>query len=240
MKINNMKELKDVAIACDTPIRVYSKQFNKEEIFHPFTRQILEKSYETCNKIIAFVSESILYVIPYTRKTMDILINAGFSHKSMYVPFSNGDYPIQEELHWNTLKKKAHEELICEFSSDCEKFSDEHGFAVLAESLMAKCFEIPLDGVQIQYRRSKSIYYPEITELCLNRIAVNKIGHYHISNGTCVFVYRNGKTYVTRSGEVVMALCKGGYTEIPLFVPFSSEETIIDPIYAEQWKKAIS
>lgn len=238
--MTTMCELKAKAIALNAPIKVcWPQRGDKQETLNPdyVANSILEHSYAINNGTIAFVDEAVLYVIPYFRKAMSILQDNGFIAKNFYVPFSNWDYPVMKKARWEELKNEAYKQHVIEFIADCNEFSDKHGFGVLDEAIIQKCFEMPVAGVHVEHPYYENILYPAIQGTCLDCVAATKIGRYCTNNGTCVFVYRDGKTYVTRNWEVVAALSKAGYKEGSLFVPFSNGETIQDPEYAAKWKR---
>lgn len=240
--MTTMGELKEMAIAINAPIQVcYPQHGDKQETLNPdyaIANPNLHHKYASNNSTIAFVDEGVLYVMPYFRKAMAVLQKNGFAEKCFYVPFSNWDYPLTEKAQWEELQKEAREQHTLDFVADCNDFSDKHGFGVLDEEIMKKkCFEMPVTGVHVEHPFYTTVLYPAIKGTCLDCVAATKIGHYCTNNSTCVFVYRDGKTYVTRSWEVVTALSKCGYKEGSLFVPFSNGETIQDPEYATKWER---
>lgn len=239
--VTTLAELKGKAIAIKHPVKVcWPQHGGKEELLVPKLDMSLEKGYESNNGTIAFVSDQMLYVIPYMRKVMQILDESGFTRKSMYVPFSNWDYPVAEKFAWEALKRTAEEQHQLDFIADCNKFADEHGFKTIEETLFEKCFEMPAKGVEVEHLNFRDTYYPAITGTFLDCVASDRIGRYCTNNGTCVFIYRDGKTYVTRSREVMDALYDAGYVEGGLFVPFSNGERIKDAVYAQQWQRVIA
>lgn len=235
--INTLEELKKVAFAITKPTLVRWDQHNAEETLKPMVSQTLaslENCYDSNNSVITFVSESVQYVIPYTRVVAQILRNAGFINKSIYVPFSNWDYPVYEKERWVALWQSAKEQWELDFLDDCKKHSDKEGFGSITEDLLKKCFKIPKSGVYVKHLYWEQTYYPYVhTFDCM---AIERLGRYCTNNGTCVFVYRNGNTYVTRDWDVVNALRKAGYKEGDLFVPFSNGEVIQDTATRMVWQ----
>lgn len=241
-EITSMKELKQAAIAINRNFRVYQPQLNKEEVLQPLDKsslEKLEKGYRSKKGMIAFVSENVQYVIPYMRKVIEILVQNGFEKKKMKVPFSNCDYPIEAKDHWEELIKMAHKSYIDEFVVDCNKFCDEHEFGTIDEMLFQKCFEMPLSGVRVKVVDGEDIYYyPAIIKTCLDYMAVEKLGKYSTKNGVTAFVYRDGKTYVTPSKQVLEAIREADFIEEEgLIVPFANGEKIHNRGYANLWKK---
>ena len=106
-EIKNLETLKENAITITHPIKVRFPQFNKEEILSIDCSTLVNNTYETNNGTVAFVSDGTLYVIPYMKQVMDILLENGFTCKNRYVPFSKCDYPVAWESKWNELKRLA-------------------------------------------------------------------------------------------------------------------------------------
>lgn len=104
-----LEQIKEAAICINHPIKVRYPQWNKEEFVSIDKSTLADKTYETNNSTVAFVCDDSLYVIPYMKPVMDILVRNGFTQRCMYVPFSNGDYPINWQSKWNDLKGVARE-----------------------------------------------------------------------------------------------------------------------------------
>lgn len=232
-ELTTLTNVMEMAIAIKNPIRV--KHINQPIVTFAPTIDVEDGCYEVNNSVISFVEDGTLYVIPYFRAVIETLRNCGFVNTPLYVPFSNGDYPVDMEMQWNNLLAEARKQRSVDFVSDCERISDEAGYRPLSEELLSKCFEMPVSGVQVKHPCWDATFYPEITGECIDCTVADKLGHYNTNNGVCVFVYRNGKTYVTRNWDVVQALRENGYREKGLHVPFSNLETILDASYAKQW-----
>lgn len=106
-KLKNLKELKELAIGITHSMPVYFPQYHLQEVIQPIDDATLEKGFDINNGIIAFVSNNIKYVIPYMDPIMEILQKEGFSYKSMNVPFSNWDFPMEYKERWKALKEMA-------------------------------------------------------------------------------------------------------------------------------------
>lgn len=236
-KITTFEDLIKEAISIESSIRTYWPQNKENEVYTFSYDPAFEHCYESNNGTIAFVHEGKQYVVPYTRAIMSILHGSGFRNKSMYVPFSNWDYPADQKMKWDALRKMQEYQHKLEVMHDCEKESDKQGYGFLSDELLAKCFLIPDTGVAYKHpiHQYEETYYPQIH--CLDCVAIDKLGHYTLNNGVCVFIYRNGNTYVTRSWEVKKALFDAGYKEGSLFVPFSNGEVIKDYNLAAQWRE---
>ena len=213
-------------------------QFNQEE-----TLKLMELApkfngrYATNNSTVCYVDNGEIFATPYTRSAMSTLCNAGFSRSEFYVPFSNGDYPKSEQYQWNALREKARKSYEEDFISDCNKFCDEHHIGCISEETLKNCFQMPVSGVQVKHLYFEDCYYPVITSTCLDCVAIDRIGKFCSNNGRVVFVYRDGKTYVTKGYKILSELRAAGYKEAGLFVPFSNGEEIVDPVLKASWDK---
>lgn len=106
----SVEHVKKVAIAINRPLTRYWPQFNRSETLHPISTEDgykMEESFYMNNGVIAFVSDGVLYVIPYMHKVMGLLYDCGFTRRSLYVPFSNWDYPVELKAQWDALNEVA-------------------------------------------------------------------------------------------------------------------------------------
>ena len=236
--IDSMQKLKAMAIAINDGIMAIRPKENKKVIFNPSVDPEMENCYCSNSGIVSFVTDGTMYVIPYMVSVMNVLNNEGFKRKVMYVPFSNDEYPLTENSRWESLKKLSEMERYDRFVSDCEKYSDKHGYNSIAKHLIDDyCLEIPETGLHVIRFQNSDVYYPEITGTSFSSSVANSIGKYCIEKGVCSFVYRDGKTYITKNTKVISALQTAGYRLGSLFVPFINGEIITDTIQAEKWKR---
>ena len=196
--------------------------------------------YAMNNSTVCFICEDRIFVTPYTRNVLRILQDAGFREEYFYVPFSNGDFPVNEEIKWAHLREMAKQSYILDYENDCEKWSDEHGIGRLSPDVMEKCFRMPTSGVPVKHLHFEDLYFPACNEGICDCTVVKKLGGYYCNNGRVVFVYRDGHTYVTRGYWIIDELEAAGYREISLFVPFSNGEEITDLTIASKWEKILS
>lgn len=239
MGITSIDELKRHSIAVASPIRARYPQFNEDYTINPNPLPELENGYYVNNGVVAFQTGNVKYITPHTREVMHTLLSNGFRSVCMFVPFSNWDYPVDYQGRWVMLQNEAAEQQRKEFTDDCLSFSEKHGFKELSNDTLRRCFEMPSTGVPVKHPYFEDVYYPLITSTCLDCIAIERIGRYCTNNGITVFVYRDGKTYVSRDYSVVVALRDNGYIEDRLFVPFSNGEVITNPMYAKMWKETL-
>lgn len=232
-----MDFLKEEAVRIYTGMIVVSQRSSKEETLN--ISELASKfngCYATNNSTVCFVSDDEVFVIPYTRITMHFLRSAGFHEKHFYVPFSNGDYPKQEQSKWNYLREKACQSYVEDFVEDCTYYCDEHHIGSISEKTIQNCFEMPSTGVKVRRLYFEDCYYPVINSTCFDSAAADSIGRFCTNNGKVVFVYRNGKTYVAKGYKILNELQTAGYTESGMFVPFSNGEMIQDPVLSARWE----
>lgn len=224
-------------------VRVYNgmttvfPQFSQEETLN--ISELAPKfngCYATNNSTVCFISDNEIFATPYTRVVRRALDNAGFVEKFFYVPFSNGDYPKAEQFKWNSLREKARQSYAEDFVEDCAFYCDEHHIGTISDETLRNCFEIPSTGVKVKHLYFEDCYYPIINSTCFDCTAIDHIGRFCTNNGKVVFVYRNGKTYVTKGYKILKELRDAGYTESGLFVPFSNGEQIQDSVLKARWE----
>lgn len=240
--MTTLEDLKKKAFAIAAPIEVvYPPRF--KEIFDPAKENYKNNTFNTHNReVIAFFTENVLYVIPFTYKAAKILENANFvwviEDDGMYIPFCECDYPASasEKEKWLALKKEAFDQRAKEYECEIIEYSNYCQIGPIDDSLLEKCFEIPKEGLIAQFIDSSTEIHPVSHMNWAN--FVKQLGHYNYNKGTYVFVYRDGKTYVTRCYDVALALKKAGYQpNFDMNVPLSNGEKILDTKYANQWEK---
>lgn len=192
--------------------------------------------YATNNSTVAFVSEGEMYVAPYTRSLIIALIKAGFLRENFYVPFSNGDLPQYEWNQWESLRDSAHQSYEDDLITEYEKYCDEHCIGTISEKTLENCFEIPEEGIKVKYQHFEDIYYPFMNHGFFQNECNKYLGKYCFNNGRVVFIYRNGKTYVTKGYKIVEELKAAGFSRTDLFVPFSNGEKICNYVLREKWE----
>lgn len=202
----------------------------------------LQSKFNGCfamnNSTICFVDDHEVFVTYYTELAYRSLIHAGLKYcgSDFYVPFSNGDYPKEEEAKWNDLFQKARQRRKEEFFENCCAYCDEYHIGELSDEVLSNCLEIPFSGFRVKNLYYESWCWPVITHPCLDSYSAEKLGSFCFNNGRVVFVYRNGKTYVTKGYGILDELRVAGYTKSDLFVPLSNGEEIIDPHYKKLWE----
>lgn len=235
-----MKNLEKNSINIYPGIIVHWPQSDKNE---PLDMTETALKFHGCfaanNSTVTFVNDQgEVFVTPYTRQVIMTLDNAGYKncHSNFYVPFSNGDYPIKEKNQWLLLRKKAQQSYGSDFISDCTNWCDEHHIRGISKESLQGCFKMPNMGVPIENRSIESRYFPVCNQTCCDSVVVTKLGKYCTNNGKCVFVYRDGSTYVSRGYWILDELRAAGFCESGIFVPFSNGEEITDLKLKAQWE----
>ena len=237
-EISTLTKLKEMAIAIDHATMAMRPKENKKVIFNPSVDPQLEHCFCSNAGIVSFVTDGKMYAIPYMASVMKILNHEGFTRKTMNVPFSNDEYPIDEKRKWEALLKMVENERKERFVSTCESYADKHGYSEIAPSLLSDyCMKIPEDGVHVIKFQNSDVYYPEIKGTAFGSTATNLIGKYCVDKGVCSFVYRDGSTYVTKNQKVISALQSAGFRLGSLHIPFTDGEIITDTAQAEIWKR---
>lgn len=235
--ITTLEDLKKKAFDIPKPIQVMYPT-NYKDFFDPQKENYKNHTFNVENKkVIAFFTENILYVIPFTYKAIEILEKSNFAiEEDMYVPFVDYDYPIFLKKKWDILLREAQEQHSEELIYEVIEYCDQANIGSIDDSLLEKCLEIPEEGLIVQFSDSNSTTYPVSPKRWGN--FVKQLGHYNYNNGTHVFVYRNGKTYVTRCYDVILALRNVGYQpNFDMYVPLSNGESIVQTKYSKMWEK---
>ncbi len=126
-----------------------------------------------------------------------------------------------------------------EFIRCCEKYSDAHGFGELDSMLLENSFVIPLHGVWVDHPFFHDLYRPLLYPYCPKTVFESLIGTYCYKDGVTIFVYRDGRTYVTKGKEIIAELANAGYREAGLYVPFCRDEVIRDSHLRDIWESVV-
>ena len=235
-----MENLKKHSIRIDGNIIVFWPQKNSEEdIDMSDIGSKFNGAYCVNNSTIGYIVCNEVFVAPYTKKAIEVLKNAGLTEGAFYVPFSNGDFPKQEQAKWSSLRELAREASYRDYEVDCIEWCNSHNIGELEPELLANCFRIPRDGVSVKHPFYEGVCYPVCNEQCMDSTVTDKLGCFYCNNGIVAFVYRDGHTYVTKGYWVVECLLAAGYRERGIFVPFSNGEQIADPGLADAWSRIV-
>ena len=101
-----IEQLKEKAFEIKEPVKVIFPLWGDIiDTIIPERNPKLAKGFAVNGNRISFVAEDlVLRVIPYMDGIVELLKKNGYEHKSLYVPFSNGDgYPLEQYQKWNDL-----------------------------------------------------------------------------------------------------------------------------------------
>ena len=238
--ISTLEDLKQKAVAIKEGSIAFRPSQNKKVVLNPKVSKDLEHCFCSNEGIVSFVDEGKMYVIPFMASVQNTLNVEGFKRKPMNVPISKDEYPLDEKKKWDSLKEMVIQEREERFRKDCEKFADRHGYGTIASNLLDDyCLMVPEKGITVNCPgKGSDVYYPEVISTNpFGSKEAHSVGKYCIDRGVCSFVYRDGKTYYTKSKKVISALQSAGYMLGNLFIPFISGEVITDQTAADKWKK---
>lgn len=101
---NKLSDLKEKAVLVFDGMTTYFPQFGKRECLHISDLNLQPLTYAYNNGVVAFVDEqNDTRVIPAFQGISGFLENNGYKKRSFYVPFSNWDYPVAQEVYWKSL-----------------------------------------------------------------------------------------------------------------------------------------
>lgn len=189
-------------------------------------------TYDSNNGTIALVDEQGKLQIGHgTAVNVEVLDKAGYQRSGMWVPFSNGEMPMDPTLRqkYVELREKGREEA--------KRETTERHLAVYKEVAEKKGIQevegglwMMVDGVE--YRQ----YGPEADKVEVNTDGYNmlirrvdQVGTYDSNNGRISFVDGQGRLWVGASTkENYEAITKAGYDRGGIWVPFSNGEQPTD------------
>ena len=179
------------------------------------------------------------YVTPYYHNISIKLKEAGYFPNRMFVPLSNGEEILDENLknRWHKLCYEANEDtkrrINVERRTELQELANEKGIKQLPIDVYKLSFFIPTTGVETSwYEEKKETTYP-INEWSLKVY----LGSYFQNNGKLVFVDDKGDTFVTPfANEITATLRDAGYRERSMYVPFSNGDIPSDRMLALRWK----
>lgn len=187
-------------------------------------------------RTVGFVSEGELYVTPCSDLVIRSLEALGFKQAEFYVPFNQNDYPKNETEKWVYLKEMVIQSYIDDFIEDCTAYSNEQGIGTLSEEVLKNCMAIPFLGLPVIGIEYETCYYPILNIGIMEQEKANYIGRYNINEDFVAFVYRDGRTYVTKGYRIIKKLKEAGYKQKNMFVPLSSGERIKDKGLQKIWE----
>lgn len=227
-KPETIVELKEMAFKIPNDgVITYYPQLNEESHIFPSKSQL--KVFNSNNGTIIFIDEAgNNFVIPYVSGFINILTEAGYTEASIFVPFSNWDYPKYYKGKWQRLLKLC-EQFEWEVTREkAKEIAKKHGVMPIPEEIANKALEIPVYGIKAKHFYYESTVYPNITSHLIDNESAELIGTYYYNNGTYVIQSNDGKTYSVKHFDGILNLLQeAGYTEKAQYVPLSNGEVVI-------------
>lgn len=189
--------------------------------------------YNSDGIAICFIDDGVMYVAPNTRGNLHIISSAYERNMAIEVPLSMGEYPIEQKLKWERLRREALIEHEKEFEDDCRRHCiNHHIFPIpsLDEALMRKSFRIPKKGIKVmKWYGEPTKIFPLLGERRFDEKAMELVGKYSTSDELLAFVYLDGHTYIAKKDEdLEKGLQASGFKKADFDVPLSHREVIID------------
>ena len=191
------------------------------------------------NGRVSFINErGVMYVSPYVHEIIELLIEAGYVERSLYVPLSNGEEPTDPGMaeRWEEMDKSARELLDARLEKEkherYEKIAKEKRLEEVPAEVYALSIEIPKEGLETSWFGNLETTFPS-SDYEMSR----HMGTYYQNNGILTFVDSKGRKFVTPFvREVREMLSAAGYLEGELYVPLSNGEVPTNPALAEKWE----
>lgn len=232
-----IKELRNNAVEVYSGMQVFWPQETRiEDLGLGDIPVLYEHKYAWNNGTICFVDGGSVYVIPAMWNVHGLLLKEGFHESNFYVPFSNGDYPLRYKAKWECLREEQKQSREEYFKQDCLEYCKKKGIGAIPDDLLQQALQIPEIGMATNHPTKDDVVYPISMGTFFDCNIADKIGTFNTNNGRCVFLYRDGKTYVTKNWDVVEALKAAGYRRNENYnVPLSNGEVPTDPTLKMRW-----
>ncbi len=236
-KTINLSLLKESAVCiCVGTIAVFPHEGREVRLELSDLKKKFNGCYSLQTPTVSFIHNGEMYAIPYTERVIRSLKAAGLKKANFYVPFSEGDYPKGQAIKWVHLKEMVIQSYIEDLMEDCITYSDENGIGKLQEETLKNCMELPFMGLAVIGINYETCYYPILNVGRGEKEIAEYVGKYNIEDQTVMFVYRDGKTYLTKGHGIIRELKKAGYIEKSMLVPLAHGEKIKDEELQERWE----
>lgn len=193
--------------------------------------------YTVENSTAVFVHEEVAYATAYRRDIIKALIECGFREEQFHIPLSKDCYPKYEKDRWMEIIETANCYSLTTFAQRVADYCDRHDIGTLMDETLQNCFQIPETGIKVKKANYRDIYYPLLfSDSRFETERLSKVGGFCTNKGNVIFVYRDGKTYVTKGYNIIPELRNAGYIELNMFVPFSNHEEITDCELKRRWE----
>lgn len=166
-------------------------------------------TYIATSELIVFSLNGKLYITPYSRRILAILWSNDFLRSIHYAVNPYWKNSFQNTSTWTELQDAAYCSKMKNFENDCISFSERNKIKKLPPEFLAHAIEIPIKGLNIEQKT----YYPVFQSTVLDKETLPKIGTFFQNEDITVFVYRNGRTYISLNTDLPSVLPFYGYTQ---------------------------
>lgn len=208
----------------------------QESYLYPFTTEFKYGRYD--NDVISWSNPTGMYVIPYMYDDFYVyLSNAGYS-QGLYVPFTNGEYPIEFREKWALLLAEQQYTHMCTVRSFFASYSNNKGLTAIPSCIMKYLMELPIRGIIYSHRGENKKYTP--VSIGKNTFTTEYLGTYWTKGHIVIIVDYIGRTFVGLfSEDVHESLKRCGYSPKEQEVPFVKETSFEDEWYENRWLSLI-
>jgi hypothetical protein len=193
--------------------------------------------YCTNNGLISFIDEQgRLYVGSVTQDRVKELEDAGYQRGGIWVPFSNGELPVNTRAKKNLLRMRVRSDQINAKGREKEMLD--------RYASIAKDRGIGKQNVSGVWLNCDNISYKTLDgeahsfEGKGNEDRSKLIGKYCTNNGIITFVDEEGDRYIgPQTPDRIKALESAGYEKSGFMVPFSNGERAVNRVYQHKFNK---
>lgn len=188
----------------------YQPVSGRSNLFFPLRNQ--ERLYITNRmNFIIFVVDSIPFLIPYCPQFLRALWKDNFSKSPDFETVVHPQIPKYYLDKWKKLEEVAYALQEKALLRDCCAYAEMCGVKPLPNIILQKCEMVPASGVCIGDWR----YYPIIQFSHLATEILCKLFSFCQVGSKTMFVYLDGKTYISQVADLAVNLRQAGYAEYP-------------------------
>ena len=145
--------------------------------------------------------------------------------------------PLISLFQWRELHLMSEKEWQVQLREKCLDLAGRLELSSF-EADLKYCIAIPPQGANVEKKNHNQEEYETIRPITVFFFFFrNLLGRYNIENGICIFVYRDGTTYLTKSKVVQENLKNGGYIrDFEMDVPFSDGGEFMNPSMKYRWE----